>query len=435
MFLNLSNTVLITCGLDGLVLFWNFQTHRVEHSIQLSSPQSKMEAFREGDLVCVVGQDRVMRLYDLASKKLCRRFDGKLGHQRAISDICFTPDGRRLLSASLDSTVRVWDLPTSRCLSWMKFPSPITSMCMSLSGEYLCLTFLGTEGIHMYIDRSLYETVHFWREPTEPVIVQECSVKSEAGILDMSKSFEDQEVNDDYDDEDSTPVVISSVQAHVNVDEDPNFQNSSKENPKQRGSGLITMAALPKAYWFTLFNLETIKERNKPIEPPTAPPLAPFFLPTIVKTGEGIAPAFPTPAEYAKLVEATKTEKPIEKQIVSSSSSSKIEMSSVWNDEDGKNDNDDDGDNGDDWNGDWNSSFPVNNIPELQQPQQEPAEQENNKKRKLPVHQSRIIRRNVELPRFEILFLFYLLYSHVDSLYSLILFLFIYSSSSYHYYY
>jgi U3 small nucleolar RNA-associated protein 21 len=378
-FLNLVNTVLVTCGLDGLVIFWNFYTHQIESSIQLSSPQCKMEPFREGDLVCVVGQDRMIRMYDLSSKKLCRRFDGKSGHSRAISDICFTPDGRRLLSASYDATVRVWDLPTSRCLSWMKFSAPITSMCMSLSGEYLCLTLADTEGIQMYLDRSLYETVHFWKEPTEPVLVKNCQVKSEATILEGT-------MNED-DNENEEPVIISAVQAQVNNSEAPEMQKLRKEDMKQRGNGTITMAALPKAYWLTLFNLESIKERNKPTAPPTAPPQAPFFLPTVVKEGGegGIAPAFPTPAEYAKL-QTPQAPETVEKEPTK-------ELTSSWKD-------DDDEGNDSDWgDSNWNSTSFPDEIGDSIAPEEE--YQGLSKKRKVDSKfQSRIIRRTVELPRY-----------------------------------
>ena len=46
---------------------------------------------------------------------------------------------------------------------------------------------------------------------------------------------------------------------------------------------MITLSSFPKSRWQTLLNLESIKKRNKPIQPPQAPKLAPFFLPTISK--------------------------------------------------------------------------------------------------------------------------------------------------------
>ena len=43
-----------------------------------------------------------VRVFDVFTYKLSRRFSG---HSREISDMAFAPDGRRLLTASLDSTV------------------------------------------------------------------------------------------------------------------------------------------------------------------------------------------------------------------------------------------------------------------------------------------------------------------------------------------
>ena len=49
----------------------------------------------------------------------------------------------------------------------------------------------------------------------------------------------------------------------------------------QVAPGMLTLSHLPRSQWKSLINLETIKERNKPIMPPTKPAAAPFFLPTI----------------------------------------------------------------------------------------------------------------------------------------------------------
>jgi WD40 repeat protein len=48
----------------------------------------------------------------------------------------FGTSWRRLLSSALDSTVRVWDLPTGRCLSWLLFDSPVQSMT---GNSYTCV--------------------------------------------------------------------------------------------------------------------------------------------------------------------------------------------------------------------------------------------------------------------------------------------------------
>lgn len=50
---------------------------------------------------------------------------------------------------------------------------------------------------------------------------------------------------------------------------------------------LITMSMLPRTQWLNLVHLETIKERNKPVEPPSKPDAAPFFLPTLSHANAG----------------------------------------------------------------------------------------------------------------------------------------------------
>ena len=38
------------------------------------------------------------------------------GHQKNITDLSFSADGRWLLSSSEDGTLRVWDIPAARTL-------------------------------------------------------------------------------------------------------------------------------------------------------------------------------------------------------------------------------------------------------------------------------------------------------------------------------
>lgn len=44
---------------------------------------------------------------------------------------------------------------------------------------------------------------------------------------------------------------------------------------------MITLSLLPRSQWQSLTNLDIIKVRNKPIEPPKKPEQAPFFLPSV----------------------------------------------------------------------------------------------------------------------------------------------------------
>ncbi|XP_053552265.1 WD repeat-containing protein 36-like, partial [Bombina bombina] len=62
------------------------------------------------------------------------------------------------------------------------------------------------------------------------------------------------------------------------------------ESPEQLGEQLVTLSLLPDSRWRNLLNLDIIKQRNKPKEPPKVPKSAPFFIPTL----PGLVPRFAT---------------------------------------------------------------------------------------------------------------------------------------------
>lgn len=55
---------------------------------------------------------------------------------------------------------------------------------------------------------------------------------------------------------------------------------------------LVTLSMLPRTQWQNLVHLDTIKARNKPVEPPKKPAAAPFFLPTLAGVDGGRNPVF-----------------------------------------------------------------------------------------------------------------------------------------------
>jgi U3 small nucleolar RNA-associated protein 21 len=62
----------------------------------------------------------------------------------------------------------------------------------------------------------------------------------------------------------------------------------NKGEEGQLSKDLITYSELPKSKWQNLSNIDVIKKRNKPKEPPKKPEKAPFFLPTL----PGLEPTF-----------------------------------------------------------------------------------------------------------------------------------------------
>ena len=68
----------------------------------------------DGHRVATAGQDQTIRLWDVATG---RELLVLLGHTGSLSDVAFSPDGTRLASASYDGTIRVYVLPVDELVA------------------------------------------------------------------------------------------------------------------------------------------------------------------------------------------------------------------------------------------------------------------------------------------------------------------------------
>jgi WD40 repeat protein/tetratricopeptide (TPR) repeat protein len=60
------------------------------------------------------------------------------GHTAPVTSVCFSPDGRRLASASYDNAVKVWEAQTGQeALTLKGHTGPVTSVCFSPDGRRL----------------------------------------------------------------------------------------------------------------------------------------------------------------------------------------------------------------------------------------------------------------------------------------------------------
>ena len=143
----------VSASLDQTLKFWDMHSHEHLHTEELGSPACQLLLNRDAGLVAVASDDVVVRVYDLGNRRLVRRFGG---HRHRISDLAFSPDVRWLASSSMDGTVRVYDVPTAKCVDWLKFQSPVTSLCFSPSGEFLTTTHAGSVALFQWANRFYY---------------------------------------------------------------------------------------------------------------------------------------------------------------------------------------------------------------------------------------------------------------------------------------
>ena len=67
---------------------------------------------------------------------------------------------------------------------------------------------------------------------------------------------------------------------------------------------MITMSMLPRSQWLGMIHIDSIKTRNKPIEPPKKPEAAPFFLPPAAGVNAGRDPVFISEEDRARVRKA-----------------------------------------------------------------------------------------------------------------------------------
>jgi len=250
---------IITAGKDKQLMFWNFKSmKRVKNTtVTLEHAVSKMELHSPSGLLALALDNFDVQLRDLHNVEQRMKLVRKFGGQRsAVTDMCFTPDGRWLLIACADCTIRVFDLMNSRLIEWMRFSSPVTSLSFSPKNEFLATTHTGRLGVYLWANKNHFGSVLPGPVPTVP--------------SDMERIEHAYEEDDDAKDADMDASLFDDV--------------SLKALHYSR-SELTTTERLRSA-WANLLYWEEMQKRNAPVKPLEKPKAAPFFLPTTLNEGE-----------------------------------------------------------------------------------------------------------------------------------------------------
>ncbi|HWB09435.1 MAG TPA: WD40 repeat domain-containing protein [Pirellulales bacterium] len=99
---------LCTCGQDRIAHVLDMENFEVLHDLQHPADLNGAVFSVDNKHVLTGCGDSVIRVFDVGTGEEIHRL---VGHARgSVTDLCFSPDGKRLVSCGMDRSVRIWDV-------------------------------------------------------------------------------------------------------------------------------------------------------------------------------------------------------------------------------------------------------------------------------------------------------------------------------------
>jgi hypothetical protein len=125
--------VVATGAWDGTARLWDAESGSALGALEGQEGNVTAVALH-GLQVATGGADGAIRVWDARTRRTERRL---LGHDGEVTGLAFTPDGRFVLSASRDHSVRVWDLRRGEAVRTLPHPALVLGLALSPVGSIL----------------------------------------------------------------------------------------------------------------------------------------------------------------------------------------------------------------------------------------------------------------------------------------------------------
>ena len=230
-------TRLVTASPDRRVCVWDCATLELLHSLPVHKG-SRMKSFSvSGDLstavVCLF--DSTVTVWDLAAgeatvavQKWGQR-DEATGHTSAVNQVLLTQDGTLVVTLSKDSTTRVWDAATGRCLHVLRgHTDSVSGGCLSSDGTMVAThSYDGTIRLWSLVSGGSSLAVVSVKSAVTKMALSQCGWKVAAALADGSVSLFD---------------FTATVEEHHSQDDDDNVlvleEKKGEDDVKTRAVGV-----------------------------------------------------------------------------------------------------------------------------------------------------------------------------------------------------
>ena len=189
----------------------------------------------------------------------------------------FSPDSRLLVTASLDSIIRTFDIPTGRLIDAFRTPSVATSLSFSPTNDFLATSHVDNVGVFLWANRAQYAEASF-------------QTVSEADIVDIGLPTMQEDGDEDGPSNLSSDSLLPEwmCSSHffmfwhlcwelmwfsmadpdlIGLQSLESLKRSEDvfSSPEQLAEELATLTLLPRTRWQALLKLEVIQVGDKRI--------------------------------------------------------------------------------------------------------------------------------------------------------------------------